>query len=632
LLSPQLPKLNHPVMRALLLVALVAAVFAAMRALLYFSFRSDMFANLSTTEVLTAFIGGLRFDLSSIFAFLGLPLLLFALPFPQLQGRPFRMFTALLCSAVVVFLIVILIGDYYYFPHVKRHLADELSLAVNDLGFIGTMLFDHLGALAFSCFMIALTVFCCCYLLLSADRNAKYQWPGFFILLCLGFLAVRGSVDIKPLNAIDAFANDKQSLGQLTLNGVFTASHAMIGHDDMSSAIALDVSTSKRILSAWLKRSDEDPLLLKTAGTFKQKPNIVVILLEGWSAFYVDSFSKQGFKATPHFDAIAAQSLKFENFFANGTRSIEAIQGILTGIPPLRGIPVLGQGLEVSNVPNLGTNLKQVGYKTMFLQTSARRSFRLDAVARAIGFDEYAGMEDAGVTLPYKDPSASKFGWDYETYELLLKQLTTQTEPFFAFLFTGTTHTPFAEVPAPCNKLPHDPESENGFLNTLCYADWSMGQFFEKASRQSWYDNTIFIITADHTLGAYRKFDFIENHRVPLVVYQPKLFKPETRRDIRSHLDLFSSILELAQVSKVVPVVGQPLLSKQANDFVLFSGRFGNPALLTPDAFMLHSLKRPLDFSVRKPDECGPTCNTDTEHKLLALLKYSYHKLKANQW
>ena len=95
-------------------------------------------------------------------------------------------------------------------------------------------------------------------------------------------------------------------------------------------------------------------------------------------------------------------------------------------------------------------------------------------------------MEDIKQILDYPDYKASQFGWDYETYMKLADALKNKgkNNPFFAFLFTGTTHIPYAEPNQINVKFPHDINSENGFKNTLVYADWSLGEFIKKIENE----------------------------------------------------------------------------------------------------------------------------------------------------
>src|SRR5699024_4775965 len=249
--------------------------------------------------------------------------------------------------------------------------------------------------------------------------------------------------------------------------------------------------------------------------------NIVIFLLESWSQAYVDSLSNSNYGATPFFDSIVENSLVFEQAYAAAQRSIQGVQAVLTSIPVLPGQPALGDGLELVSMPRIGRMSAAYGYHNIMVQSSNRRSFHLDAIANALGFDEYYGKQDIPLIKKYPQDTP-RFGWDYDTLQFFktrLDQAHKGNTPFFGFVFTGTTHEPFPNPGQEFLLYPHDPQTEFGFLNTLRYADWSLEQFMLSAKTEPWFNNTIFIFIADHTMRASNTTDPRQLFRIPLVIY-----------------------------------------------------------------------------------------------------------------
>ncbi len=114
------------------------------------------------------------------------------------------------------------------------------------------------------------------------------------------------------------------------------------------------------------------------------------------------------------------KGLVYNNFFANGQRSIEGAQAILTGIPPLPGIPDITV-LPV-NYSRLGNIAKASGYRTIFVTTTLRESFSLDLMVYAAGIEEYYGQEDYPILLNYIDDPERYLGWDYDAFMHLLNK------------------------------------------------------------------------------------------------------------------------------------------------------------------------------------------------------------------
>lgn len=352
------------------------------------------------------------------------------------------------------------------------------------------------------------------------------------------------------------------------------------------------------------------------------------MLMESWSPFYIDSFGNNKFGVTPNFDSLANDGLQFTNFYAVGQRSIEGIQASLTGLPPLIGIPNLGFGLEANNFPRIGNILKSKGYETIFMQSSRRRSFRVDAIARATGFEQYYGMEDMPMLLDYEGQK-STFGWDYESMMFLKSKLDAAKKPFFGFLFTGTTHAPYIRPAKDLVKYPHGSNNENGFLNTLHYSDWSLGEFMKAASKTSWFDDTIFIFIADHNYDAYRSFSYPERFHIPLVIYAPRLFKHRKIETVGSQSDISPTILDLLGINEPFATVGGSMFRK--NDEFAYLCDKDSVGIITDRGYLSHSLKNRLDaggFS----QEIGADYNDRLEKKLLALDQVMYEMVTANKW
>jgi len=353
---------------------------------------------------------------------------------------------------------------------------------------------------------------------------------------------------------------------------------------------------------------------------------VVFVLLESWNFDYVDSFAGKGYGVTPYFDAMAADGLRFTRFYAAGQRSIEGIQATLTGIPALKGLPRIDAGIGVSNISRLGSMVRQRGYSTLFIQSSARDSFKISGIAAATGFEQFYGMEDIPLRLGYPDPDGAVFGWDYDTLQLMKEKLDALKPPFLAYAFTGTTHEPYPLLPPQFTVRPHGANDENGYLNALKYADWSLGQFMAEARRAPWFDDTIFIFTADHANHFQKGKGLLQRFHTPFLIYAPKFFAGEERRVIGSQLDVLPTILDLIGVDAEFAALGESLMRKDggAEAFVTLGGQ--QVGLITDQAHLRHNLKR------RIGGHGSEELLAALEQRLLALDQLSYELLQANRW
>ncbi|MBI3545208.1 MAG: LTA synthase family protein [Gammaproteobacteria bacterium] len=353
------------------------------------------------------------------------------------------------------------------------------------------------------------------------------------------------------------------------------------------------------------------------------------MLLESWSFNYVDALAGSHFGVTPNFDALVKQSLSFTRAYSAGQRSIEGVQATLTGVPRLIGMPHLGVGLELSSISRLGAIAHRHGYRTLFTQSAHRGSFRMYAIARSAGFEEYYGMEDIPLLLDYPDAKASDFGWDYDTLMFVSTKLAQTSKPFLAYVYTGTTHEPFTRLPARFEKRPPGNLSEDGFLNTLYYADWSLGEFMKAAEKAAWFKNTIFIFVADHPLGKFGVKNTLDRFHVPLLIYAPGLIKPGQNDTVSSQLDLFPTMMDLLGFEDDFSALGDSLLRKKDGYALMTAGSI--VGIVGEDGYLTHSLKNRLETGALGAPPV-PAYYDDLEKKLLATDQTVYELLQSNRW
>jgi Phosphoglycerol transferase and related proteins, alkaline phosphatase superfamily len=310
---------------------------------------------------------------------------------------------------------------------------------------------------------------------------------------------------MKPIAVIDAYQYGSASQGHLILNGIFTASHFSISSRFIERTKG-DEKTFQKILNLPVSKNTNYPLeRINVRSNISPKKNVILIMIESLSFKYVDHLGGNNYGVTPNIDRIASKGLVYENFFANGQRSVDGVQSILTGIPPLPGMPDM-TSLSV-NFSSIGQLARENNFRTIFVTTTLKESFSMDLIAGAVGFDEYFGLEDYPILLNYIDAADRPLGWDYEALMFLLQKLKGEQSNYIAFVNASSDHTPFARMHAPFNKYKHGSDTEGGYLNMLHYTDWAIGEFIKKFSQRKDFGETVFIITADHALTHFQGAD-----------------------------------------------------------------------------------------------------------------------------
>jgi arylsulfatase A-like enzyme len=609
----------------LLFFALVMVLFSVARGLLYLRYPAE-FATLGGGAVLQAFANGLRFDASIIGRLFAIPLLLLWLPH-RLFDRPWwRTLWGWLLYLITVVLLLLLAGDLIYYGHVQRHLSYELVLLANDLQFLLAFgLQSQLGTVLLFLLCAVLLGWVWRRILAIPLRASRHAAPKFLGLALLLLLVGRGGPTGKIIEIIDAYEGGDATYGNLTLNGAFTTAAFALNLDPVNhhfmpqpEAVAL-VRNGEPVL-------DADYPMLRRISAEPNGRNVVFVLLESWNFDYVDSFAGSSHGVTPHFDALAREGLRFTRFFAAGQRSIDGIQATLTGIPTLKGMPRIDTGIGVSNFSRLGGLVRERGYSTLFVQSSDRDSFKIQGIATAAGFDAFYGREDIPLLLDYPQPDGAIFGWDHETLQFMKQRIDEMPQPFLAYAFTGTTHEPYADLPARFMQRENEPNGVNGYLNTLGYADWSVGQFMAAARQMPWFDNTLFIFTADHA-NHYQTGALHQRFHTPLLLYAPKWIAAGESRVVGSQLDVMPTILDLLGIDSEYAALGESLLRKggEGEAFVSYGGQ--NIGLITDEGFVRHDLQQLLEHQGVEASRLEPLTR-----RLLAKDQLVYELLQTNRW
>ena len=335
----------------------------------------DQFKDNSFWMIFLSLLHGIRFDASIFLTIISPFIVLLLLP---VNNKIYERIIYWALFLIYVVLTIYLMIDAVYFGYVNRHLANELTMLKNDTGFILSVTKSY--------FYVLLLIF-------IAAAIAGYFWNKFvkisikptvynkksliksfamFILIAgVIFVFIRGSVGLKPISTINAFVIGNHNLGNLSLNGLFTSLRYMTEKHTFSKDMYSFYDDNKTHLLISSLKNDNCSLPFQ----LQERPNIVFLLLESWSAYYVDSFSNNpnGVKQsiTPNLDRLASEGIKFMYHYSPERRSISAIQAMLLGIPPMDGMPRIGFGLEViGGSGNIGHILTKEGYDSVFVKAS----------------------------------------------------------------------------------------------------------------------------------------------------------------------------------------------------------------------------------------------------------------------
>ncbi len=272
-----------------------------------------------------------------------------------------------------------------------------------------------------------------------------------------------------------------------------------------------------------------------------EKPNIVILLLESWSADCIHSLG--GYDSiTPNFDALAKDGVLFTNAFGSGSLSDQGISAVLSGQPALPEVIVVNQPDKFVKLPSISSDLKKEGYLTSFMFGGQLSYGNIKAYIMTKDFDEVV----EGVNLPKKLPRGRLGIHDEYMLNAFADKLNSQKQPFFSMAFTLSSHSPF-DMPFK-QKFNWGGDAQK-YINSVAYTDSCIGLFFKKVRTMPFYKNTLFILVSDHSHNSPRAWHPLsqEYRRIAMLMYgEPikKEFRGYRATSYCSQTDLVLTLLK----------------------------------------------------------------------------------------
>ncbi len=535
---------------------------------LYF-FNVNYFSNLSFQDLILIFIYGLRFDLSSLMMLYSPFILLSIFPFyfdRKSQIKKILLYITLILVSLAI--IANLIDVIYFRFTLKRSTYDlfrflDANIGIFDL--LKTMLVDFWFMIPIAAILLFPLFYFSTHVSekeISQKQNPKQLITHILLyvfLIGLVILGMRGGTQLKPLNIIDAAKMVPSDQIPLVLNTPFS----IIVTRGQEHLVKKDWLDSKEALR------DFNPVhQYNSDSSIPQKKNIVILILESFSANRIGYFQPDTSKKTltPFLDSLLAHSLTFKGI-ANGKKSIEGIPAILSGIPSLMEQPFLTSVYATNQFSGISSVLKGEGYSTAFFHGGKNGTMNFDSYASKTNFDFYFGMNE----YPNQEDYDGNWGiWDHDFYPFFNSKLNEFKEPFMAAFFSLSSHHPYA-IPKEFQSKFGGKESFNG---SLAYSDYALSKFFEQAKKEDWFQNTLFILTADHSaeLPGTRDSSNLIHFEIPIAFYAPNdsTLIQKTHRKMIQQSDIFPSIMDYLGFHDSFVAFGNSVFDTLAPDFALY--------------------------------------------------------------
>ena len=311
---------------------------------------------------------------------------------------------------------------------------------------------------------------------------------------------------------------------------------------------------------------------LSSLNKFTNK-NVVILIVESFGREYIGALNKdlesgkyKGY--TPFVDSLISQSVTFKYSFCNGRKSIDGMPSILSSIPMFIE-PFILTPASMNHISGIAGLLGQEGYETAFFHGAQRGSMGFMAFAKATGFQQYFGREDYNHDPRFggdKDFDGMWAIWDEPFLQYYAAKMSDMREPFMTAVFTASSHHPY-QIPEEYQQT--YPEEGVEIHKCIRYTDMALRKFFEKASQQPWYRNTIFVLTSDHTNlsdHAYYQTD-LGGFCSPIIIFEPDSERqPEMQDKIAQQIDILPTLMGMLHYDKPYFGFGIDLFNTPAED------------------------------------------------------------------
>ena len=381
------------------------------------------------------------------------------------------------------------------------------------------------------------------------------------LVIAVAFIGARSSFQHRGINpAMVAFSSDAL-VNSLVLNSGYSVLYAaqQFKDEEKSSEMygKMDHDEMLRILKESRGRpqsdyiSDKFPTLTKNRATYQGKPkNIVILLQESLGAQFIGTLG--GKPLSPNIDKLAEEGWLFENLYATGTRSVRGIEAVTAGFTPTPARAVVKLNNAQRNFFTIAELLAKQGYDTSFIYGGEKHFDNMASFFYGNGFQTIIDQQD------YQNPKFTAT-WGVSDEDLFDKanetfsKLHDEGKPFFSLVFSSSNHDPF-EFPDGKIELYEQPKATRN--NSAKYADYAVGHFFELAKKSNYWNDTIFLVIADHdSRVAGASLMPIKHFHIPALILGGGI---EPRRDNRlvSQIDMPTTLLSLAGVSGNYPMMG----------------------------------------------------------------------------
>lgn len=513
----------------------------------FYLYNTSFFPDMTLRNFLGLLWGGVQFDITAILYVNTIYILLMILPFDFRFRYGYQEVLRYIYFITNGFALATNVADFIYYKFTLRRTSADVFKQFQNEQNIGSLFFRFIADYWYAALFWALLVLLMVKLYNrirvwgpQTQSRSVYYFSGFFALPLITFfiiVGIRGGFrhSTRPITLSNAgeFVKDPRDIS-IVLNTPFSLIRT-IGKTKVQKATWFDENTLERIYS---------PVHVPSDTAAFRKLNVVVIILESFSREFFGSLNRERENGTytgytPFLDSLMGHSKSFVYAFANGRKSIDGLPSVLSSIPSL-GVPYFLSPYSGNRIHSLPSLLEPEGYHTSFFHGAPNGSMGFSAFMNLAGVDHYFGMDE----YDNDEDFDGLWGiWDEPFLQFYADRLNDFPQPFVSSFFSVSSHHPF-EIPDQYNDI-----FKGGPLpihRCIQYSDHALKRFFKKVSGMPWYNNTLFVITADHTSSNIQFPDYRTGwgfYAIPMIFFRPDNSLAGREQDVVQQTDIMPSIL-----------------------------------------------------------------------------------------
>ena len=480
--------------------------------------------------------GGLLFDTSAIVYTNALWIVLMLLPWRM--DKPCKW----LFMTVNGLALAMNLADSVYFQYTMRRTTSTVFNEFSNEGNLGSIFGTEFLNHWYLVLLFAIIMFALWRLYAIPQRHHKANLASFLIAIPLCIAGARGgfTAAVRPITLSNANQYAQRPTdAALILNTPF----ALLRTIDINEFTIPDYFDSEAEMAAIYTPIHN---VSNADSTSFSKKNVVVLIIESFGREYIGALNRdldggryKGY--TPCVDSLIAHSITFRYSFCNGRKSIDGMPSILSSIPMFIE-PFFLTPASMNDYTGLAGILAEEGYQTAFFHGAQNGSMGFEAFAKKTGFQRYFGRTEYEAARGTSDFDGTWAIWDEPFFQYYAEEMSKMKQPFMTALFSASSHHPFA---IPDKYKQQFPEEHLPIQKCIRYTDMALGKFFATARKQPWFQNTIFVLTSDHT----NQSDHAEYQSdlggfcSPIIIYDPSHPEGRIEDKVAQQIDILPTVL-----------------------------------------------------------------------------------------